>query len=873
MKRLFLLITAFFCTTLAFANHITGGEMFYILKGVSGNDYTYHITLRLYRDCYSTGAQLDQSAAIAIFRKSDNVMVMNTIAQRTQFTTLNLQSPSPCIQNPPLVCYEVGSYEFDATLPGIPQGYIVAYQRCCRINGINNLIASNSVGATYTAEIPGTGTLASAPANNSAHFIGADTIIVCANNSFCYNFGAVDPDSPTLGDSLSYSFCSAYVGGGNGSGTGANSPAPNPPSNPPYTPAPYALPYSGTSPLGAGVQLDTRTGMLCGIAPPAGIYVVTVCVTEYRNGTAIAVQRKDLQIKIGDCLVADAELKQQYLTCKSFTYTFQNEAPSNPMVKTYYWDFGDGTTSTDATPAHTYADTGTYTFKLVINRNQDCSDSAISRIKVYPGFFPGFTYKGICMNKPTQFTDTTKTRYGTVTGWKWDFGDPASNTDISSLQNPTFTYTKTGTNTIRLIATNSIGCVDTAFNSITIMDKPPLSVAFKDTLICNGDKLQLHATGNGTFSWTPAAGITNANTPDPTVSPASTSKYFVQLDDNGCLNHDSVQVRVVNFVTLKAGGDTAICAGDSAQLRATGDALSYSWSPAATINNPGNANPKARTSVATTYKVTGTIGHCTATDNVQVNTIPLPVSNAGADTAICYGTPAQLNGSTDASSYSWSPAFSLNNPASLNPVATPKSTTAYVLTVLDNRGCPKPVKDTVVVTVFPKVNAFAGNDTSVVIGQPLQLTASGGEGYLWKPNTNLSKEDIFNPVGLYDGSFDSIRYTVFVTAENGCFDSTSVLVKIFKTIPQVFVPTAFTPNGDGHNDVFRPIAVGISKIEYFRVFNRWGELVFSTTTSQKGWDGKINGKDQGTNTYVWVVKAIDYLGKAFFSKGTVTLIR
>jgi gliding motility-associated-like protein len=873
MKRLFLLLTAFLCATLAFANHITGGEMFYTLKGVSGNDYTYHITLRLYRDCYSTGAQLDPSAAIAIFRKGDNVMIMNTIVQRSQFTTLNLQSPSPCIQNPPLVCYEVGSYEFDATLPGIPTGYTVAYQRCCRINGINNLIGSNSVGATYTADIPGTGSLSSAPSNNSAHFIGADTVIVCANNSFCYNFGAVDPDSPTLGDSLAYSFCSAYVGGGNGSGTGANSPAPNPPAAPPYVLAPYAQPYSGTSPLGANVRLDPRTGMLCGIAPPAGIYVVTVCVTEFRNGVAIAVQRKDLQIKIGDCLVADAELKQVYVTCKSFTYTFQNEAPTNSIVKTYYWDFGDGTTSIDATPSHTYADTGTYTFKLVINRNQDCSDSAVSRIKVYPGFFPGFTYKGICLNKPTQFTDTTKTKYGTVTSWNWDFGDPSSNTDISALQNPTFTYTKTGTNTIRLIATNSIGCVDTAFNSITILDKPPLSVAFKDTLICNGDKLQLHAIGNGTFSWTPNTNITNANTADPTVSPASTTKYFVQLDDNGCLNNDSVQVRVVNFVTLKAGGDTAICAGDSAQLRATGDALSYSWSPATTISNPTIANPRARTSVATTYKVTGTIGHCTATDNVQVNTIPLPISNAGTDTSICYGTSTQLQGNTDASSFSWSPAFSLNNPTSLTPVASPKSTTAYVLTVVDNRGCPRPIKDTVLVTVLPKVNAFAGNDTSVVIGQPLQLTASGGEGYLWNPNTNLSHNDIFNPVALYDGSFDSIRYTIIVTAENGCFDSTSLLVRVFKTTPQVFVPTAFTPNGDGHNDVFRPIAVGISKIEYFRVFNRWGELVFSTTTNEKGWDGKINGKEQGTNTYVWVVKAVDYLGKAFFAKGTVTLIR
>ena len=98
-------------------------------------------------------------------------------------------------------------------------------------------------------------------------------------------------------------------------------------------------------------------------------------------------------------------------------------------------------------------------------------------------------------------------------------------------------------------------------------------------------------------------------------------------------------------------------------------------------------------------------------------------------------------------------------------------------------------------------------------------------------------------------------------------------VKIFKTNPQVFVPTAFTPDGDGRNDLFRPIAVGISRIEYFRVFNRWGQLVFSTTVNGKGWDGRIGGKEQGSGTFVWLVKGVDYTGKTFFAKGTVTLIR
>jgi gliding motility-associated-like protein len=87
------------------------------------------------------------------------------------------------------------------------------------------------------------------------------------------------------------------------------------------------------------------------------------------------------------------------------------------------------------------------------------------------------------------------------------------------------------------------------------------------------------------------------------------------------------------------------------------------------------------------------------------------------------------------------------------------------------------------------------------------------------------------------------------------------------------VPTGFTPNRDGKNDIIRPIAVGITKIEYFRIYNRWGQQVFQTVENGKGWDGRIKGQDQGSGVYVWVVKAIDFTGKEFFAKGTLTLIR
>jgi gliding motility-associated-like protein len=866
MKKLILSIFTLGCTLCSFAHHITGGQMYYTFVGKSGNNYQYNVTLNLFRDCYSTGAQLDDNAAIAIFDNSNYGMVWSGSVPRQKIVVLNLGSPSPCITNPPAVCYQVGYYTFTVTLPPSPNGYTIAYQRCCRIDGINNITASGQVGATYSAIIPGTIPLTTAPANNSARFIGADTVIVCANNYFKYSFAATDADN----DSLGYSFCSAFSGGT------INDPAPSQPLSPPYIPVPYNFTFSGSMPMGSGVSIDPKTGLISGIAPAPGIYCVTVCATEYRNGIPIATQRKDLQFKVGDCSLASASLQPQYISCNSFTQTFSNLS-SSPLIKTYSWNFGVPGQSTDtsslASPTFTYPDTGVYVLKLVVNNGQLCSDSTTSLVKVFPGFNPGFTSTGICINKPTQFTDTTKTKYGSVNSWSWNFGEPGTTSDVSTLQNPSYKYPTIGTKPVSLIVSSSKGCVDTVYKNISIIDKPPITMIPTDTLICIPDSVQLQAQSTGVYNWTPLINIINPNTPNPIVHPNSTTTYYVDVDEQGCKNRDSVLVRVVDHVSLKALSDTTICLGDQAQLNAITDGLHFNWSPAGNVSNPTIVNPLATPTATTTFQLTATIGTCSATDRVTVKTVPYPTAKAGNDTTICYHTTAQLYGSYKGASFSWTPTSTLSNAGSLNPVASPLITTPYVLTVYDTIGCPKPGRDTMIVTVLPKMNPFAGNDTAVVVTEPLQFNATGGVAYSWMPPTDLSATNIPNPVGIYQGNYDSIRYKVLMANEAGCLDSAYVMVKIFKTLPQVFVPNAFTPNGDGLNDVLRPIAVGIKRIDYFRIYNRWGQLVFSTTTNGKGWDGTINGQPQSTNTYVWLVHAIDYTGRPFFAKGTVTLIR
>jgi gliding motility-associated-like protein len=875
MKRILLFIPVFFTlSTACYASHIFGGEMIYEYLATNGSLKKYRITLKLFRDDLGGGAQLPTDVYIGIFDYGTKEHYPNTIGYydvpRTSGPTSITINVSPCATGNTGGLYSVAEYSFIVDLPDNAQGYICAYETCCRINGLANVNHPGGVGgtgSTYVCRIPGTNQLPANQHNSSPKFV-TNLDLVCKNSFFSWNFSALDPD----GDSLVYSFTPGY---NKTLAQDASNIAPAPPSSTPppdYPLLTYINGFTGFQPLGNNVTINPSTGIISGIAPAAGLYVTSVIIKEYRNGVQISEHRKDFILRVQDCDIPQAALQPQYINCNDFTVTFQNLTPS-PLINSYYWKFGvpgqTGDTSNLPQPTFTYPDTGTYVVKLITNRHQQCSDSAISLVKVYPGFHPDFSFTGICINKPTQFTDLTTASYGTVNSWNWNFGDGS----LSTLQNPQHTYSTAGGKTVQLVVTSSKGCVDTSLHIVDMIDKPPITLAFRDTLICTPDQLQLNASGQGVFSWTPLTNIINANTGTPTVNPTTTTTYYVNLNNNSCINIDSVRVRVVGFVTLKANNDTTVCGGDPVQLGAQTNGLSFSWTPAASLNNPNLLNPIATPAVTTKYRLFTTIGSCSASDSMTVFVVPYPGSNAGPDDTICYNTSKQLSGTIVGSSFSWSPSSSLLNANTLTPIAYPPRTTAYVLTVYDTIGCPKPGRDTIVVTVTPKMHPFAGRDTSVVAGQPLQFNASGGVSYLWSPSDYLSATDIPNPIGIYPAEISSIRYKVVMTNSAGCFDSAYVKVKIFRTGPSVFVPTAFTPNGDGLNDVIRPIAVGIQKIEYFSIYNRWGQLVFTTTINGEGWNGKIGGKDQGSGVFVWMVKAIDYLGKPYFAKGTVTLIR
>ena len=350
----------------------------------------------------------------------------------------------------------------------------------------------------------------------------------------------------------------------------------------------------------------------------------------------------------------------------------------------------------------------------------------------------------------------------------------------------------------------------------------------------------------------------------------SSGSYSVIVKDaNGCTNARNAIVDLTNNLYVVPVNDTVVCEGVSVQLQPNTNATQFIWTPAQGLNNTNIREPIASPSITTDYIVQNILGVCTANDTIRVNIMPAPIPNAGPDGNICYGQNFQLQGSGGIE-YSWSPATYMNTSLTPEPLVTPEQTIQYSLSVVDANGCRSLQPDIVTVNVTPPIVVKISNDTVVAMGDTLQIFASSvATDYLWSPAFGLDDPNKSAPRVTVTGD---ITYTVLASTSAGCKGSASVTLKVYDG-PEVYVPTAFTPNGDGLNDLFKPFPVGIKNYVYFRVFNRWGQMIFATSDFNRGWDGTINGKTQPSGTYVWIVEGITKDNKKIVKRGTITLVR
>lgn len=320
-----------------------------------------------------------------------------------------------------------------------------------------------------------------------------------------------------------------------------------------------------------------------------------------------------------------------------------------------------------------------------------------------------------------------------------------------------------------------------------------------------------------------------------------------------------------------------MCFGDSVQLSSFGGGT-YSWLPSTGLSNASIANPMASPTTSTKYKVQVTSNKgCVNSDSVSLTVAPRIKVQLPATANVCEGLSLQLNAS-GAASYQWINTTSgLNNTSISNPILNASSTATYTVVGSDSYNC---FKDTtsILVTVQKRPTVNAGQDVTIVGGIPYQLNATVSNdvvSWLWSPETNLSCTNCAMPISTPKMQ---TNYVVKVANSWGCVAYDTVLIKLQCAIANVYFPNAFTPNGNGKNDVFYAKGSGVNVIKHFKIYNRWGQVVFEKNNigiddRSAGWDGKYKGQYVDSGTYIYMAEMECISGEVFTFKGTVTLIK
>lgn len=415
--------------------------------------------------------------------------------------------------------------------------------------------------------------------------------------------------------------------------------------------------------------------------------------------------------------------------------------------------------------------------------------------------------------------------------------------------------------------------------TVTVEEPTPVTAsATSSPASCANNDGSLDVTaagGNPPYDYSIDGGATYQASSTFTNLPIGNYNNIIARDFYGCKTTTTASVSFIDTMRLSMGPDTTICVGSSVTLYPQTNAATdtFKWVPATWLNYDTAKNPIATPPDTIKYYLIAKWGICQRNDSITINILHKPVAHAGNDTTICNRTNATLVGwATNVSgpvNYAWSPPDSLNTPNAAVTIARMDTTRQFTLTVTDTYGCNFTVSDSMWVIMRPVVPAFAGNDTIAMLNKPHQLFGSGGVSYVWSPAGPLNNPFIQNPLAVLS---NDTYFNLHVTDDIGCTADDGVFVKVYIG-PEYHVPNAFTPNGDGLNDVFRPIPSGMRSTTFFRVYNRLGQLVFQTNEWLKGWDGTFKGKKAEEGTYVWVIKGQDVNGFDVDMKGTVILLR
>lgn len=579
---------------------------------------------------------------------------------------------------------------------------------------------------------------------------------------------------------------------------------------------------------------------------------------------------------------ANAEAAVRVLQCGSFEVEFASSSPNGLL---YTWQFGDasqpGATGSGPVVRHTYPGPGIYTVTAALPTALPCADSLrLELVLGEPDIVPAFdwAYESCSDTAVVVFNNTSTNGQSMITGVEWNFGNGQS----SNASNPELVLTATTNLEVELIITSSDGCIDSITQLVNIL-VPELELP--DTLAaCAGQGVYLNPDGDASYDyvWTPADGLDDALAANPLATPGMPVTYRVTatLPGTPCQLERSVYVAPAPALTANVPEDTLYCGGELVLFADASRPASVVWATDANFDNVVGEEPELIVNPggdAIYYvRLTDNFG-CTATDSVRVKDEGIRVLVTPPAT-ICVGDTAILQGINIGESpvtFIWGPeAAILSDDGQGGVLVSPVVSTIYTLQAFNDFGCA--FDTTVLLNIFnyvPPLSIFPAVDT-VFLGESVQLTATqdAGYSYLWQPPTGLNLSTVFNPVATPEAT---TLYELVVRDPNGCTNSAQALVVVVEPVcrePYLFIPNAFTPNGDNLNDVLMVLGAQIEAL-HLMIYDRWGELIFETRDPGQGWDGRFRGKELPADVYGFYLEVRCIGGEAYIKTGNVTLLR
>jgi gliding motility-associated-like protein len=442
-------------------------------------------------------------------------------------------------------------------------------------------------------------------------------------------------------------------------------------------------------------------------------------------------------------------------------------------------------------------------------------------------------------------------------------------TNLSSSTGSIVVANPNSTTIYSIIGANG-SCTATANSTVNVISNPTLTV--NSGSICSGSSLTLTANGAANYTWSPTTNLSSSSGGVVFANPNTTTVYSV-IGTNafGCVSSTNTTLTVVSTPTISAiANPPSICAGQTSSLSVVG-ASNYTWSPASTISAVNSSSTIANPITTTIYTILGSTGNstflCTASNTVQVNVIPAPTITVSTQAIICEGQSTTIY-AIGANTYTWSPTIGLTNPYAASSNLTPSGSGTFIYTVTAaNNNCITTETVEVVVNPLPIINA--GSDTTINIDNTLVLFGTGNTsvGFLSTDGTPLSCNYCYS---LTVNPQNNTCYILEGINNFGCRTTDDICVTVTKDW-DVFIPNAFTPNGDKYNEVFIPVGYGIAQIN-LTIFDRWGHQVFKSNEEIIGWDGKKKGQLCEQGVYIYQAEVISLSGVKLNKMGHVTLL-